>query len=529
MISDHQLSTSSEVPLAPTVEVQHLSKSFGGVHALNDVYLTILPGEIHGLLGENGSGKSTLIKCLAGYHTPDAGRLIVAGRQIPLPVPPNIVRELGFEFVHQDLGLVPSLSVMENLCIADLATSKYRWHIPWRKIRRATREIFARYGIRLDPDMRVAELNPIQRALLAIVRAVEGMRHTLGEGSDHRGLLVLDEPTVFLPQDETEQLFAILKEIVATGASVLFVSHDLDEAQEISDRITVLRDGKVVATVVSTEVDKADLVELIIGRRLDVIDFRQRASLEQHAKSSVTHLIDEMVRDISFEVRRGEVLGITGLAGSGFEEVPYLLYGARKVIGGTLSLGDKAYDLRELTPSKAMEAGIALIPADRPRDGAVLSLTITDNVTLPTLDSFFQGLRLRRGQMVRRTSELMNEFDVRPRAPELPCSSLSGGNQQKAILAKWLQISPRLLLLHEPTQGVDIGARQHIFRLIREAAAEGLPIICASADYEQLAVICDRVLVLGRGRIVQELTKEELTKERITEQCLNSTTGGTRA
>ncbi len=475
---------------------------------------------MHGLLGENGSGKSTLIKVLAGYHAPDAGELEVDGQPVKLPLHVGQFRELGMSFVHQDLGLIPSLSVVENLRVGELATSRNRWHLSWARERRRARATFARYGVRVDPGARVESLLPIERALLAIVRAVEEMR---GEAS--RGLFVLDEPTVFLPEEGTERLFALVREIAGSGASVLFVSHDLDEVREITDRVTVLRDGRVVGTIVTKEASEGQLVEMIVGRRLEALSSEHHDLRAASAAASVRGLTGGTLRDVSFELHDGEVLGLTGLLGSGFEEVPYLVFGAWPSTSGRLTLGPATYDLPRMTPDAALDAWIALLPANRQRDGSVGSLSVAENVTLPVLDEFFAGLVLQRRRMLRESARLLRQFDVRPNEPRMTYSTLSGGNQQKALLAKWLQTRPRLLLLHEPTQGVDVGARQQIFSLIREVAAEGTCVLCASADYEQLAALCDRVLVFGRGRLMRQLVGDDVTKDRIIEQCYASASG----
>jgi ribose transport system ATP-binding protein len=500
----------------PRLTLRNLSKSFGGTHALRGVDLTILPGEVHGLLGENGSGKSTVIKVLAGFHEPDEGSLLIDGEEVRLPLAPGQFRTLGMSFVHQDLGLVESLSVLENLRVAEIAASRSRWRISWRGERRRARETFERYGLILDPSATVADLKPVERALLAIVRALEEIR-AVGRG---HGLLILDEPTVFLPKEGVERLFALVRDAAASGASILFVSHDLDEVLEITDRVTVLRDGSLVGTVVTRETTEMSFVEMIIGRQLAALGEVGHADLtERRVGASVEGLTGKNVSDVSFEMHEGEIVGLTGLLGSGFEEVPYLLYGARPAASGRLVLRGDALDLTRVTPAKAMDAGLALIPADRKTDGSVGSLPIVENVALSVLDRYFNGVALERRRMRRETGALMREFDVRPNDPSLPYGAFSGGNQQKALLAKWFQTEPRLLLLDEPTQGVDVGARQQIYGLIRAGVEErGMQVLCASSDYEQLALLCDRVIVFGRGRIWRQLVGDDVTKERIIEQ-----------
>jgi ribose transport system ATP-binding protein len=501
---------------APRLTLRNLSKTFGGTHALRDVSLDILPGEVHGLLGENGSGKSTLIKVLAGFHEPDGGELRIEGERVPLPLGIGRFRELGMSFVHQDLGLVESLSVLENLRVAGLASSRSRFRISWRRERMRARETFARYGVQLDPSAPVSALKPVERALLAIVRAIEEIRR-----DDHgHGLLVLDEPTVFLPRENVDRLFSLVRDVAAAGTSVLFVSHDLDEVREITDRVTVLRDGVIAGTVRTAETSEQRFVELIIGRQLAALPELQHEDLTRKVSVRVERLAGASVSDVGFEMHEGEVVGLTGLIGSGFEEVPHLLFGARRARSGALLLDGTPIDLTRLTPVAAVRAGLALIPADRKTDGSVATLSVESNVALSVIDRYHNGLYLDRRRMRRDAARLLREFDVRPSDPSLPYGALSGGNQQKALLAKWFQTSPRLLLLDEPTQGVDVGARQQIYELIRTAAQDrGMHVVCASSDYEQLAALCDRVIVFGRGRVWRELVGSDVTKDRIIEQC----------
>jgi len=474
--------------------VRHVSKSFGGIRALDGASLTLRRGEVHGLLGENGSGKSTLIRILAGYHAPEPGaELEVGGRPTRLPLPPGRARELGIAFVHQDLGLIPSLSVFENLRLGELAARR-DWRISWRRERARAGDALARFGVELDPRRPVARLRPVVRALLAIVRAAEEL--------GGRGVLVLDEPTVFLPEPETRRLFGLARELADAGASVLFVSHDLEEVLELTDRVTVLRDGRVVATRVTAGLERDALAELMTGRRLEAAVARHQPT--GRVALSVADLTGEVVRDVSFEVHEREVVGLTGLLGSGFEEVPYLLFGARPGRAGRLGFGNERHDATTMTPDRALRAGIALLPADGERDGAVRSLPIVDHVTLPVLDRYATTLGLDRRRMRRDVAGLLARFGVRPCEPRLAFQALSGGNQQKTLLAKALNAGPRLLLLNEPTRGVDVRAREQIFTLIRQEAEQGACVICASTDREELAAICDRVLVFSGGRIERE-------------------------
>lgn len=507
----------------PVLSVRGVSKTFGGVRALRSAALEVLPGEVHGLLGENGSGKSTLIKILAGFHAPDEGTLEVNGREVPLPLSPGQFRQLGMSFVHQDLALIPSVSVLENLRITDWGRET-KWRLSWRQERRQALRSLRRFEVTLNPESSVSDLRPVDRALLAIVRAIDPILGVDGTGASTPGLLVLDEPTVFLPRSDIDRLFNLVRQIAVAGSSVLFVSHDLSEVREITDRVTVLRDGRVHGTIGTAGASDDEIVEMIVGRRLAKLELKHPTLGDADVALRLLDIHADNLHALSMDVRRGEVLGLTGLGGSGFEDVPYVMFGAQTVSSGHLQLGERRYDLRRMNPTAAISAGIALLPGDRQRDASVGSLSILDNVTLQALAGFRTWYGLSRRAMRSKSRRLLQEYDVRPNDPSLDYSALSGGNQQKALLAKWLQTKPSLLLLHEPTQGVDVGSRQQIFKMVREAATEGASVLCASSDAEQLAAICDRVLIFGRGHVVQELRMGEITKDRITEQCYNSLT-----
>ncbi|MGV8882888.1 MAG: sugar ABC transporter ATP-binding protein [Rhodoglobus sp.] len=500
------------------VSIRDVSKSFGGALALDAVSLDIAPHEVHGLLGENGSGKSTLIKVLSGFHQPDSGRLTVRGEDVSLPLPAGHYRELGFEFVHQDLGLVPNLTVAENLFLYQTAGSRSLFASP-AAARRNAQRILDQHGVALDPAAEVESIRPVDRAMLAIIRAIENL-NVLG-GAAGATLLVLDEPTVFLPQDEVDVLFGFVRSIVDNGASVLFVSHDLDEVLRITDRVTVLRDGKVAGSVDTASVDKAGLVRMIVGHDLSGHDRAQEtdSGTDAPALLRVEGLRTTSLSDIAFTVHEGEVLGFAGLVGSGYEDVVYSLFGANDSARGTMQFtGEASIDLATYSPPRAVASGFGLVPADRKNLGSVGTLDASDNINMTVLDKHFRGGRLRRREMRANAARLMGEYDVRPLRPDLEYGSFSGGNQQKAMLAKWQQTDPRVLLVHEPTQGVDIGAREQIHRAIR-ANAVTTSAICASSDYEQLAELCDRVGVIVRGRLAGFLSGTALTKSAIADLC----------
>ena len=500
--------------MPPAVAARGISKRFGGVQALDEVSIVVQRGEVHGLLGENGSGKSTLVNVLAGYYAPEpGGELEVGGRTVDLPLRPAEVGERGLAFVHQDLGLIPSLSVTENVRIVELARASSPL-ISWPRERRLAQAVLDQLGLELHTAAIVGDLPLVQRAQVAIARAV-GQLTARGTG-ESGGLLVLDEAAAYLPPSERHHLFALVREIAAAGTAVLLVSHDLDEALAITDRITVLREGRNVATVDPREVDASRLVELIVG----VAPGSAAAAPTVPAPRAgavgarITGLAGPVVRDVSFAIGAGEVVGLTGLVGSGFEEIPYLLYGALPARGGRLALG-RVFDLADMSPARAIAAGIALVPGDRARDGGVASLSVGANVSLPVLGRYASRHRLDRGEMDRDAAALLARHDVRPADPAVLFGEFSGGNQQKALLAKWIHTGPRLLLLDEPTRGVDVGARARIAATLAALARDGVATLCASSDHHELARLCHRVLVFGEGTVCSELAGVELTPARI--------------
>ncbi|MHB1104374.1 MAG: sugar ABC transporter ATP-binding protein [Devosia sp.] len=486
--------------------------------------LSVSRGEVHGLLGSNGSGKSTLIKILAGFYAPDpGGRISLYGQSLPLPIPGAMVRERGLAFVHQNLGLIPSLSVTENLLLGSLSAGN-DWAINWAAAHRAASEIFARFNLSLDPEAEAGSLSAVEQALLAIVRAVEDLRHARSDHADRPGVLVLDEPTPFLPRTGVEQLFGLIRQCARGGASVIFVSHDVDEVREITDRATILRDGHRIDTVETATTSHGAFVERIVGRSMQAYAGARKPRPNEVAAIEVTDLAATGVGPVSFLMAKGEVLGITGLIGSGFDRIPALLYGAHQGTRGRLSIDGIDLPLFSLTPEAALVHGIAYLPADRLGEAGVGTLPVADNVSLPVYDKLHGRLGLTERQVIAHATAIGSAAGVKPNLPALPLSTLSGGNAQKALMAKWLQIMPQLLLLDEPTQGVDVGARQQIWDSLDAAARRGAAVLIGSTDYGQLAQVCHRVLIFARGQILAELTGTDLTKDNIAAHCYHSTT-----
>jgi ribose transport system ATP-binding protein len=502
----------------PILTARNISKTFTGRRVLERFNLDIMPGEVHGLVGQNGSGKSTFIKIMAGFHAPDSepdSSVTVRGNNISFPMRAGESTKLGLAFVHQDLGLVETASVLENVRVRryDLGMG---WRIRWRHERQYVQRILEEFGLDIDPEAHVSTLRQADKAQVAIVRAYDQL------SSAKQGLLVLDEPTPYLPRDGVERVFQTVRDVAARGFVVLFVSHRLEEVFEITQKVTTLRDGKVVDCVPTSSLTEETLIQRILGFSLDQL-YPEPHTPRSERMLSVKGASGPSVEDVSFDLHKGEILGVTGLLGMGWDRLPYILFGAEKATSGVMELGSHTIKLESLQPQSAIKQGIAFLPANRLGDGSLQTATVKENATLAKLDEFFIRGFLRLGREHDTVQRILDEYDVRPPDPERTFSTLSGGNQQKVLLAKWFETQPRVLLLHEPTQGVDVGARAQIFRRIRDAAAAGAAILLATSEYEDLPFLCDRVLVFRGGRVVAELHGAALTTERIVEQSFRVT------
>jgi ribose transport system ATP-binding protein len=497
------------------LHLEGIDMSFGATQALRRASLSVRVGEIHGLLGQNGSGKSTLIKILAGYHSPSAGRLWFAGEEYPLPVDAATRRRMRLAFVHQDLGLLPGLSVLENFCAGEWAEGRAWSPIRWRRTRRAVVRALAERGVALDPDVLVRDLSPVQRAVLAVIRALHTMRRTAGSGGP--GLLVLDEPTTFLAGADADHLYDLMRRVAADGSSVLFISHDIEEVKLVTDRVTVLRDGANVGTAPTADVSVGQIIGMVVGTHVEVAPraHEERLLAETPKGLAVSELVTRRLAGVSFDAPEGLIVGLTGLPGSGYEDVLYSLYGARAARSGTLELAGRSLELARMKPADARGAGIAFVPGDRLLEGCVPHLTIAENNSLPALEACKRGPLFSNKRTKALTARQIGAYGIVASSVDAPYATMSGGNQQKAILAKWLDLEPAVLLLNQPTQGVDVGARAEIWRLLREAR-EGRITICASLDHDELITLADVVLVFRRGRISGRLEGTEMTREAIT-------------
>ncbi|MCE0764567.1 sugar ABC transporter ATP-binding protein [Pseudonocardia kujensis] len=507
-----QVGTDATGPVASAVEFTGLVKDFGVNRVLDDVSVAFRSGSIHALLGANGSGKSTLIKILAGYHEPTAGALRVHGEDVAMPLTPHQLHAMGIRFVHQDLGLVDSMSVADNLALA--AGFETRGPaIDWRAQHRAAGRDLAAVGLHdIDTTALIRDLGPVQRTLVAMARALRGL------DPDH-GVLVLDEPTARLPHAQVEQLLERCRLLRDGGIALVYVSHRLDEVFAMADRLTVLRNGRVVFDDAVAATDPDRLADLITGVTAHASPAERRSMAARTAgagevpRLSVSGLSGARTSGVSFDVAGGEILAVTGLIGSGRSELGRLIFGEQRATAGQVRLDGELVE--RATPAAGVARGIGYVPQDRAQ-GGVASMTLVENLTQPRLRSFLRRGALSAALRRRAAQQAIVTMDVQPPHPTKLLRELSGGNQQKVILAKWLDLPLRLLILDEPTYGVDIGARRRILDSVRERAhGSGLSVLLIDSDIDVVAEYADRVLVMRSGAIVQELTGDAITPDRI--------------
>lgn len=481
-------------------ELRGISKRFAATQALDDVSLDLLPGEVHALVGENGAGKSTLVKILAGVHQPDSGTIWLDGQMTQIHGPAHS-RSLGIAVVHQEPRLFPDLTVAENVFIGHAPAGRFGT-IDWRAIRSAAQALFEQLDVRLDLGAPVRGLSMADQQLIEIAKSL----------SVDARVLILDEPTASLSAHEVERLFTIVRRLRDRGVAVLFVSHRLDEVFVLCDRATVLRDGRHVITTATTGLTTADLVRHMVGRAV---------TLFPKIDTPVGDLLLEVrdlsragaFRDVSFNVRAGEIVGFAGLVGAGRTEIARVLFGIDRADSGEIRLDGAPVSFA--SPSAAMHAGVAYLPEDRHQEGLVLDFSIAENVTLPILPRLFPRLFIRSATERAVAGDYTHQFNVRMTSVDQLAGALSGGNQQKIVLAKWLASRPRVLILDEPTRGIDIGAKVEVHRIISELAASGLGIILISSDLPEILAMSDRIIVLHEGRITAEITRQLATEERV--------------
>ncbi len=478
--------------MAPLLQLRSITKSFGAVRALRGVSFDLQPGEVHALLGENGAGKSTLIKVITGAHAPDGGTLAVAGEAVPHLTPAK-AHALGIACIYQQPALFPDLSVAENIALRlekTTPTHLVRW--PERHVRAA--ELLHRIGAEIEPDAEVRTLSMPEQQLVEIACA-------LGSGAR---IVIMDEPTASLTQKEQHLLFAVVRELRASGVGVIYISHRLEEIFALADRVTVLRDGESVGTNRVAALNETALIRLMVGREV--------AAIYPPSESAPGEVVLSLrgvgcaasgVHDIDLEVRTGEVVGLAGLVGAGRTELARVIFGLTPADAGEIKLSGRLIALRE--PRDAIAHGVGYVPEDRRRHGVIFEMPIAANTTMAIHPQLFPGAWLRLGAERELTESFLRDLAVKTSGPEAPGGSLSGGNQQKVALARWLATKPKLLILDEPTQGVDVGAKGEIHKIIRRLAKEGLAVLLISSDLPEILGMSDRIAVMRGGTIVAAL------------------------
>jgi ribose transport system ATP-binding protein len=494
----------------PLLQMRGIVKLFPGVRALDGVDLDVRAGEVHCLLGQNGAGKSTLIKTLAGAHQPDEGEIEFQGKAVSLSSPVAALK-LGIATVYQELDLIPTLSVAENVFLGH-ERARYGFTRPGTARAEATR-LLARLGHpEISVDAEVGTLPAAEQQLVSMARAL----------AHDAKLIVLDEPTAALASDEVDNLFEIVERLTASGVAAIYISHRMEEIRRIGHRVTVIKDGRTVAANLDAQTPSNELVDLMAGRKVEAA-FR-------HASESATEFGEEVLkvdgisregefRDVSFSVRAGEIVGFAGLVGAGRSEILETIFGARRPDSGTISVRGKK--LRPGSVAAAVQAGVGLAPEERKSQALVLDMSVTHNVTLASLDAYSNAGFSKRGKEFRDSLSTLERLDLRPADPERIIRTLSGGNQQKAVVARWLVHGCRVLLLDEPTRGVDVGARSELYRLIHELAATGVAIVLVSSEIPEVLGLADRVLVLREGDVVAEKLAAEVSEAEVLDLVMN--------
>jgi len=490
----------------PLLEVRGVNKGFPGVTALSDVSVDFARGEVHGLVGENGAGKSTLLKILSGIYIPDSGEIIWDGEQVSFRVPPDAVK-LGIELIPQELSLAPGLSAAENIMMGSIPSRLGR--VRWREMEAQAKRVAATVHLGIDLRRKAATLSAAEQRLVMIARAL----------ARRSRLIIMDEPTVSLTATEVEALKAVVLRLRGEGVTVIYVSHRLDEVLELTDRVTVMKDSRIVATEPTAAVTKRVLIEQIIGRSYGEQFPERRALAEAPPVLRVRNLSGGIVQGVSFELRPGEILGLSGLVGSGRSEIVRMVFGADSRSSGEIEIDGRA--LKVSHPRHAIGAGMGLLPEDRRGQGAIVEMSIAANVSLPTIRRFAMrgtGMVRERAES-RAVLERIARLNVATPSVRRPLKFLSGGNQQKALIAKWEMSDIRLFMFDEPTAGVDVGAKQEIYSLISELAERGAGVIVISSEIEEVVGLCHRVLVMREGRNVGVLEGDAISEAAILELC----------
>jgi ribose transport system ATP-binding protein/inositol transport system ATP-binding protein len=487
---------------AVLLEMRHVNKLFPGVRALDDVHLEVNSGEVHFLLGENGAGKSTLIKILGGIYQADSGEIYIEGVQQDIS-DVNIAHKIGISVLHQELALAPDMTVAENIFMGQEPTSGLLGFVDYNLMNRKAQEILDRYKLPLQAEQVVANLTLAQQQLVEIARAL----------SKESRIIVMDEPTATLTDYEVQLLFAAIRELKRRGVGIIYISHRMDELFEIADRVTVLRDGQYIGTRNISETSRNELIKMMVGRELADMFAKPEPKRGEVLLEVKNVTRGKKVRNCSFALKRGEILGFFGLVGSGRTELMRLIFGVDKPEAGQILYQGKT--LKANYPGDVIAHKIAMVPEDRKGQGAILTQDITFNITISSLKQIITGIRVRYDQEKKMVGELIEKLNIKTPSEDQFVKNLSGGNQQKVVFAKWLTTKPEMLILDEPTRGIDVGAKKEIYEIMKQLVDEGVSIIMVSSELPEIINMSNRVITMFEGAITGVLVGEEITKENI--------------
>lgn len=484
------------------LQMKGVTKKFPGVKALSDVQLTLNYGEVLALVGENGAGKSTLMKILTGIYKEDEGEIIFEGNRVS-PEDTKQAQELGISIIHQELNLMRDLTVAQNIFIGREPRVGFNFFLKEKELNNKAAKLFEQLNIELDPETKIADLTVAKQQMVEIAKAL----------SFNAKILVMDEPTAALTETEIETLFKIINQLRKNGVGIIYISHRMEELKLISDRITVLRDGKYIDTLQTKDTEMNKVISLMVGREL-YVESKQRVMNEDKVnRLEVKNLTNNHVENISFELKKGEILGFAGLVGAGRTEVARAVFGADPIREGKILIDGKEINIKQ--PSDAVKAGIGYLSEDRKQFGLMVNMNVNENIMISSLKNYITGLFIRDSESKKISEEYKNKLDIRTPSIFQRVNNLSGGNQQKVVIAKWLVRDSDILIFDEPTRGIDVGAKGEIYELLDQLAAEGKSIIMISSELPEILRMSHRIIVMCEGRITGELSGEEATQEKI--------------
>jgi inositol transport system ATP-binding protein len=481
------------------LQMKNICKSFPGVHALQSVNLDVKAGEVHALLGENGAGKSTLIKVLGGIYIPEEGEIYINGEKAEI-CDVKSAQKYGISIIHQELVLVPHMTIAENIFLGREPGKRFADR---KKMKADAQELLDAYNLNLKADTLVKDLTIAQQQMVEIIKAI----------SHQSKIVVMDEPTSSISENEVEYLFQIIRELVKKGVGIIYISHKMDELEQICDRVTVMRDGRTVGTAVVSEITKDQLITMMVGRELKRYYTRDYLS-QQETVLKCEHISDgNMVKDVSFEVHKGEIVGFAGLVGAGRSEAMKCLFGLTPHVSGDIYINGKKETIR--SPGEAMEKGLAFVPEDRKLEGLYQQQSVRYNSTIEVLDEFIKGIFVNHKKEKDITQKYIDMMSTKTPSQEQLIANLSGGNQQKVMIGRWLATNPKVLILDEPTRGVDVGAKSEIYAIMNQLIKEGMAIIMISSELPEIINMSDRVYVMCEGVVRGCFSHEEVTQEKV--------------